>query len=256
MNIKQYDITNKQKALTTLSNWLNVESKSISRYLETHTKNYSAEDFVETMGIRLDEYDLKTLNIVGIHVTSNEDECHEIKQIGLLDLNQVLRKQTSLTNFLKEHHIEFDLDNHQINYNGKRVSLLDHSMKVLYQKIYQENQIHAFFRVGDFGYHSAKMIIRPEILTMLAHLFDDQQLLYFWDLNNETFVIKFSVPIDEVDLSSIALSSCKEDIMMQLIFYALDVILLDEYVELCFCLKDGKSIQSTSILDIHPFYNT
>ena len=250
-----FDITNKKKALETLSKLLHKENQQIEDYIESHFTDYDAHAFLQEMGCDPLTIRVEDIELVAMHLTSNDDECAGLKKDGLLNLRTILTTQNNLTNFLSEHHIYFDLEKDELTYDGKIYSLKEEPFQEIYDKIYNKNVIYGFLRVGDFGYYSAKMQIRPEIITMLANLFDDENLISFWDLNHDTYLVKFKEPATHFDYDSFSLSRKNEDIIISLIYFALDVIALNEQVEINCNLKPDFCVTPQNILDIHNFYN-
>ncbi len=249
------DITNKSKALASLAIFLNKDENEIESYMTSHIQNYDAMTLIKDLNIDVSILPFESLKLVGMHVTSNDDECDFIKRHGLSNLYAVLSTENSLTIFLKEHDISFDLLEKTINYQGKIESLENPKFHLLHQKIFEDIATHIYLRVGDFGYYSAKNQIRPEILTLLADIYNDEKLLTYWDNDHHTYLIKFVEELSNFDLESLAPSGKKEDVLIQLIYYAMDVIALDEHVELWCQLKTGYRVPSENIIDIHDFYN-
>ena len=166
-----FDITNKKKALETLSQLLHKDTSQIENYIQSHFTDYDAHAFLQVMNCDPSTIQVDDIELVAMHLTSNDDDCQGLKKDGLLNLYKILSTSNNLSDFLSEHHIYFDLEKDQLSYDGKVYSLKEERFKDIYDKIYNKNVIYGFLRVGDFGYYSAKMQIRPEIITMLANLF-------------------------------------------------------------------------------------
>ena len=250
-----FDITNKKKALKTLANYLHLEESWIEKYVDDHQLDYDAVHFLEDANIDPSSLSLDHLQLIGMHLTSNDDECLNIKKYGLQDLYHVLEKNLGLASFLKELGMSFDLNQQTFHYQDQIVSLLEPSWEEIKNKIYDQSVVHEFLRVGDFGYFSAKLQIRPEIITMLSQKFEDSNMASFWDLNHDTYLVKFVEDIEHFDYSSLAEHGLEKDVALQLIYFALDVIALNEHCEISCHLKKGHCILPEKIIDIHRFYN-
>lgn len=250
-----FDITNKKKAMETLAKYLQINISVIEEYIEKHIVDYDAVLFLNSLNIELKQLSLKEVELIGMHLTSNDDECSNLKKYGLKDLYHVLQYKNDLTDFFNEHGILFDLTNKMIKYQERQESLEQSKFDLIRNKIYDNSVIYNFLRIGDFGYYSAKLQIRPEILTMLSSIYDDEALASFWDLNHETYLVKFKEKAENFDWYSLADSGQEQDVILQLIYYALDVIALNEHVEISCNLKKGYCVPPENILDIHHFYN-
>lgn len=250
-----FDITNKSKALESLAIFLQRDIEEIKQYMEHHIQDYDASKLLETLNVDHSTLPFDTVQLVGMHVTSNDDQCAFIKQHGLSNLYAVLSTQNSLTAYLKEHQVVFDLLDKNISYQGKSESLSEPKFQRLKEKIYDDLSTHVYLRVGDFGYYSAKNQIRPEVLTLLAEIYNDDELLSYWDIDHQTYLIKFIEDLSNFDLASLAPSQNREDVLLQLVYYAMDVIALNEHVELWCQLKTGYRVPPQNIIDIHDFYN-
>ena len=79
----------------------------ISDYILECNKDF--DTFFERHLSEVECMDIKQLEIVVFHVTTNGDECAEIKKNGLRDLKKVLQEKTELSTFLYERGVQFDI---------------------------------------------------------------------------------------------------------------------------------------------------
>ena len=56
---------------------------------------------------QLDQIDISHIRFIGFHVTSNWDNCAEIRENGLRDLQKVLSEDTALSRLLRSYNIEW-----------------------------------------------------------------------------------------------------------------------------------------------------
>lgn len=68
------------------------------------------ELFYDMFSSEIKSLDIENMDIVAFQVTSNNDECAEIKQNGLHNLQWVLSNDTGLNSFLQQRGIHFDIE--------------------------------------------------------------------------------------------------------------------------------------------------
>lgn len=80
-------------------------------------------NFVKEFNIPLGNIDTKKVFITAKHLTTLPDEGSALKQYGLLNLKDVLEKDTPLNRFLREKGIKFDIDKKKIKIQEKDIDL-------------------------------------------------------------------------------------------------------------------------------------
>lgn len=105
-----YDITNPNASYSWLCETLKVnEEELIGDYiLECHS---DPNEFYERYRAVIEKIDIENLEIVAFQVTSNDNQCDDIKRNGLHNLQWVLSNDTVLNKYLKQYKISFDLGN-------------------------------------------------------------------------------------------------------------------------------------------------
>ena len=113
-----YDITNPDASYDWLYSVLNIEKGNlVSDYrLEC---NSDFDIFAKKYFAEIESMDIDRLELVVFHVTTNGDDCAEIKKNGLKDLQKVLQEETELSVFLKERGIWFDIPSKIMHIDGK-----------------------------------------------------------------------------------------------------------------------------------------
>lgn len=113
-----FDITSSDKAYGFLLDVLGLKSDDlIMEYLVECGRD--TDLFLERNGHRLAALDLKDVRFVGFHVTASLDDCCEIKESGLKDLQYVLGHNTVLSRLLNQDGITFDIENRVMCVNGR-----------------------------------------------------------------------------------------------------------------------------------------
>ena len=104
-----YDITNPNTSFDWLHEVLHMKQGGlIDEYcLECHN---DFDTFYEKYRSIIDKIDIENLEIVAFQVTSNSNDCADIKKYGLRNLQWVLSNDTELNRFLDENHICFDIE--------------------------------------------------------------------------------------------------------------------------------------------------
>ena len=84
-------------------------------FIRVNPDTLTPETLVRKFDLKLNEYDSSQLQIVCRHMTtSTEDEIHSFVDKGILDLRTMLQENTPLSQFLLEHKIKVDVDEHKI----------------------------------------------------------------------------------------------------------------------------------------------
>ena len=113
-----FDITTSNSAYGFLIDTLGMRPDDlIMEYLVECGKD--ADLFWERNGYLLDELNLQDVHFVAFHVTASLDDCQEIKESGIRDLQYVLSHNTTLSRLLNRGDITFDIENRIMYVNGK-----------------------------------------------------------------------------------------------------------------------------------------
>ena len=99
-------------------------------FIRVNPDTLTPETLVRKFDLKLNEYDSSKLQIVCRHLTtSTEDEIQSFVNKGILDLRTMLQENTPLSQFLLEHKIKVDVDEHKIEIKGKNYPILsDHEI--------------------------------------------------------------------------------------------------------------------------------
>ncbi len=201
----EYNFSKFEEAVSSLCRYLNLEEETILQYLDSETREFSADIFLRTLKIseeNLLEYDLL---LTALHVTTSNDECSSIHRYGLLNLQNAIRLDTTLGRYIREHGIDIDLVEKNIRYNNsvyniglesfRRSSVDSEEETALYdviEKLYMDYQVNAFFSRTNVLHYGGGVSRRPEFLEDLSHLLNNREIENDWrNGHNRCYVIEF-----------------------------------------------------------------
>ncbi|HFK1514776.1 TPA: hypothetical protein ACGXMA_000560 [Bacillus cereus] len=202
----EYNFSKFEEAVNSLCRYLNLEEETVLQYLNSETREFSADIFLRTLDIpeeNLLEYDLL---LTALHVTTSNDECSSIQRYGLLNLQNAIRLDTTLGRYIREHGVDIDFVEKNIRYDNRvyniglesfrRSSVDSEEETALYdviEKLYTDYQINAFFSHDNALQYAGSVSSRPEFLEDLSYLLDNRGIERDWRYNrsNSCFVIKF-----------------------------------------------------------------
>lgn len=158
---RYYDITNPDAAYEWLYSVLDMKRGDfISDYVLESRDDF--DTFFERHLKEAERLDIDQLELVAIHVTTNGNDCAEIKKNGLKDLQKVFQEETELSMFLKKRGIWFDIpskimhiDDKNFDIDYKKYTNWDRMIKqvdALYsigRKIFYDHQVNGFLFSKD-----------------------------------------------------------------------------------------------------------
>lgn len=104
------DMTTASNALQSLEAWLNIGREDLLKYISTQEHIYYVDDFIEQLCIKNTTILRDSLSLASLHVTTNENNCASIRKYGLLNLQDTIKLQTNLGNYIREHGVIIDID--------------------------------------------------------------------------------------------------------------------------------------------------
>jgi hypothetical protein len=242
-----YDITNLNAAINSLGEYLNLSERQIVKYIAENKMTYNTTDFLDYFNID-DEILLDSeLNLVALHVTTNNDKCESIKKYGLLNLQQAIIQDTPLSKYLKSQGVHIDIKQKEVHFRGKVYNIFkeykgirNRDRDFVPYKLYEDYQINSFLsydNVLDYGVQNV-----PEFLQSLSNLLKSNDLQFNWiKQQSKCYVIKFVTSI----------SNCANDT-----FYSGDDGSLNsndfkylDYEELVFMKRKWIVYQSLSVIN-------
>ena len=208
---RYYDITNPDAAYEWLYSVLDMKRGDFISDYVLESRNDFDTFFVRHLK-EAERLDIDQLEFVAIHVTTNGDDCAEIKKNGLKDLQKLLQEETELSMFLKKRGIWFDIpskimhiDDKNFDIDYKKYTNWDRMIKqvdALYsigRKIFYDHQVNGFLfskDVYDYGtIHEA-----PEFLLTLSEFDRDTVGINDeWAAASKPYVIKYRAKITEFE---------------------------------------------------------
>lgn len=204
-----FDVTNCESSLKFLEKFLQIDSNKIYDFIKANKEDYNIHDFIEINKIDINKLNLEEVQVVVLHVTSNNDNCEAIKKYGLLNLQQTLTMDTPLKKYLSNYNIEFDISNnimwvkgeaHEVKYdrNSDEFDNCKKKLNDVARKIYFDYQINGFLSVQDYKGYGGRVHKRPEFLNNLKKIFKGGEVLESnWVECCKHYIIRFKVPIDQ-----------------------------------------------------------
>ncbi|MBW4080263.1 hypothetical protein [Paenibacillus sp. S150] len=204
-----YDLTSINGTMKGLFDHLNINANTIKSYTKHCMGEYSIEDFLDFLNITDDGLLSGEILLVTLHVTTNNDNCSSIRELGLLNSQQSLTLDTPLKRYLQQKGVSIDILGREIRYKEKIYDLSrkyassfssfddedEKAVKWVIYKLYEDYQINSFFGSDDVLDYGGYCNIRPEFLMNLAELLGDMSIESDWKKNgdNKCYVIKFHV---------------------------------------------------------------
>lgn len=203
-----FDITSEVTSIKFLCDFLEIDSEVVKQYIEKINNDICVDTFLKKADRYLEDRDVDDLYLSVVHVTTNNDECQTIKEIGLVNLQQALTMNTPLRRYLKKYGIEFDINNnlmctkdefHEIRYDSSfyETETSNGKLNSVARKIYFDHQINGFFCVQDTKSYGGYVHLRPEIIYDLAQLGSKPyEFEHGWIEVNKAYVVKFNAPLE------------------------------------------------------------
>ncbi|WP_366923892.1 hypothetical protein MFMK1_000811 [Metallumcola ferriviriculae] len=171
-------------------------------------------DFDSFWNKRLDYIDstnIDHLKYKALHVTSNWDDCLEIKMQGIKNLQAVLSEQTTLRNLLLEYGVKFDIENKALvigekvididydKFRGRfRLTSEEERIREVARKIYFDPQVNAFFSIDDIARYGTDIHCRPEFLMNLSSLIPRiKEVEKIWCTKSKGYIVTFLADFDQ-----------------------------------------------------------
>lgn len=162
-------------------------------------------DFINTV-------DISDLKLYAFHVLASLDNCNELRENGIRNLQEVLSTNTILASKLKEYEIVFDINNHTLNCNGKsytidfdyyrnktRLTDEEEALSSIAHRVYYDYCVNGFFLNDDVFDYGGRVHERPEFLWVLSEVFTQlKALVTYWEQNSKSYRIDFFSTINQL----------------------------------------------------------
>ncbi|WP_404347497.1 hypothetical protein LG311_17865 [Sutcliffiella horikoshii] len=203
-----YDLTSVYSTVDSLGEYLNLTERQIGTYLAQNKNSYNVADLQDYYLIDDEVFLASDISLVSLHVTTNNDECGAIKKYGLLNLQQTIKNDTPLGNYLKGEGVLIDIEMKQVQYKDKLYNInkgysgiKDSNKDSVPYKIYDDYQINSFISYGNVLEYGVQNM--PEFLGNLSDFLGSKDIGFNWwyQENKKCYVVKFKT----------ALSNCAND---------------------------------------------
>ena len=207
-----YDVTNPDAAYEWVYSILDIKQGGL---IEDYVLQCSSdfEKFFEEHIDKIKEIDINKLELVAIHVTSNNDNCLAIRNQGLKNLKVVLSEDTELSRFLLGEQIAFDINQKKMFIQGSEYEIdyqkylrmgektkQQEELESIARKIYYDYQVNGFFFNKDIFDYGTGIHKHPEFLLTLSALGKEvHSVVDKWDECNEGYVIKYKSQIKDFE---------------------------------------------------------
>lgn len=212
---KYFDITNPDTAYEWLYSILDIKQGDLIEDYILKCNN-DIDMFFKAHIEEIERIDLNKLELVAIHVTSNDDNCRSLKKHGLRNLKLVLSGKTEMSRFLSAEQIQFDIERKQMFIQGKEYNIdyqkylnMAHKSKEedrlerIAHKIYFDYQVNGFFFNSNIFSYGTSIDKHPEFLYTLSEFnkatkgIDEK-----WDKLNQGYVIKYKSYVSDFEYYS------------------------------------------------------
>lgn len=182
----------------------------ITEYVMNSNNNF--EIFWKRNEKKVEKIGLNNLELMAFHVVGALDECKEIKNKGIMNLQDVLRGDTIFSRKLYEIGIVFDIENKILISNGKKFNIdydnykeshflygIDSKLKSIAHRIYYDYCVNGFLLNDDVLNYGTDIHERPEFLMTLAELLPEvRELEEYWRNHSKSYIVNFYARIDQI----------------------------------------------------------
>lgn len=223
----KYDISTIKNCLNTLQTLTNCSSWNVIydtyKYTYPNHPDETREAIIRQNDIKLNVIS-EDLYFVLMHVTTSANDCKDIKNNGIHDLEWVLKHDTELKQFLSDNHICFEIPNRKMYINNDAFDISNDCNGVGF-KIFKDKDICACFQINKKYPYGGDVHKRPEILHNINKYVSDKDLSYNWYTTHTPYVVTFQVPYSNMDiaLQMSVKDEGEEKILNGLLNWAIDI---------------------------------
>ncbi|MCC9295970.1 hypothetical protein LN736_13980 [Clostridium sp. WLY-B-L2] len=208
-----FDITTSDLAYKWLQETLDISGKNVIKDYIIKCNN-DLDCFIDRHLNTIKAIDMNSIEFVVFHVTSNSNQCIEIKQHGIKNLQKVLAETSQLNLFLDNLGFKFDIQNKKMIYKGKiynidyesyknkkeTLTFQEEKLKDIARKIYFDHQVNGFFFSKDIFKYGTEIDKRPEfLLTLSAFNSSLDYLGNSWSEIGKGYVVKYKAKLSQFE---------------------------------------------------------
>ncbi|NFH69067.1 hypothetical protein FDC35_03945 [Clostridium botulinum] len=205
-----YDLTSFESALKSLQILTNInEKRKIRAFISENKENPCVyKKFCKQLNVNFDNLDISNVVLKVIHVTTNNNNCEELKSLGLLNLKDTIKLDTQLSRYLKQYGVVIDIEKEIITYAGRSYSKSDltkynkfsnkyDKIKDTFRKLYDDYQVNGFICDDNPVDYGGGVRYRPEFLYNLSSLLENKSIEQDWiyKSNNKCYTIIFKASV-------------------------------------------------------------
>ena len=197
-----FDLTTIYHAREWLKNNLGLSFKEL---LSEYTNCSDTDSFVEKHYESLNDLDMNLQQFAAFHVTTNSNQCNEIRTTGICNLQRVLGNSSELSRFLYDHGFNFDIEQRKMMHNGKvydinynnykskdNLSFIEEKLRSIARKICSDFQVTSFLFSRNIFSYGTNIDERPEFLQTLSSFCSPVDFLGdSWRNQRTGYVIKY-----------------------------------------------------------------
>ncbi len=202
-----FDIRTKDSACKFVQEFFAITYDEFIREYTIECKNDFELFWKKRIG-HIDSTNIDNLEFIVFHVTSNNDNCREIMEGGIKNLQLVLSECSNLSEKLMQNGIKFDIKNKKVEVDEKTFDIdydyyrnrnnlpsCEEHIKNVSRKIYNDFAINGFFKSDDI----ARYYKCPEFLTSLSKMLPQKTIDRSWESESKGYLIVFRAQFDEFD---------------------------------------------------------
>lgn len=208
-----FDISTPDLAYKWLQEILDISGEDlIDEYILKCNKDLDC--FIDKHLDTLQAIDINSVEFAVFHVTSNSNQCAEIKLHGIRNLQKTLSEPSELNLFLDSLGFKFDIQNKKMSINGKvhnidyesyrnkkeALTFQDKKLENIARKIYFDHQVNGFFFSRDIFDYGTGIDKRPEfLLTLSAFNSPFDYLGDKWGEARNGYVVKYKAKLSQFE---------------------------------------------------------
>lgn len=260
-----YDIRTPELATQTLANITGISNNIWIYESYLSDGNVDADylyDIIEKYNGHLTSFE--NLYLIISHITTSTNDCIEIAENGIGDLQSAYRNTNSeLRQFLDANGIDIRIDYSCLVHNGTYYSIeyerhncplddesVEHKGWCIGRKFYSDNGLCGFFAINPKIPYGGYVHERPEILFNIDELLNTN-LADDWKNSHTAYEVIFKIHSSELELYEHS-NDEDETKVIKLLLYAFD-IMCSGSSEVCAQLKPDAQVTPDKIIDILPF---
>ena len=203
-----YDLRTCDSAYYFILNFMDMTPDEYITELVIECEN-SFEQFWKRNIDRILDVDISDLRIRAFHVVGALDDCKEIRENGLMNLQEVLKRDTVISRALSNCGIFFDIENRILFCNGKKYDIdyekyrsrhflsgLDEKLDRIAHRVYYDYCVNGFLLNDDVLNYGTS--IHEFFLTLVELSSEAEKLDEYWRNHSKSFIVNFYATVEQI----------------------------------------------------------